>query len=144
MCGNNKCIPQSWTCNKFNDCGDNSDESPEKCSREWTEGKGKRLKEYITLEEITCKPSEYRCENLVCISDSLTCDGSNDCGDWSDELKCGLNECLLNSRCQHMCVDDKIGFHCLCRKGYELADDGLSCVGMFPVSKGVNVWTLLP
>ena len=31
VCGNNKCIPMAWACDKDNDCGDNTDEDPRFC-----------------------------------------------------------------------------------------------------------------
>lgn len=33
-------------------------------------------------------PNEFQCQNQRCINSSLRCDGWNDCGDMSDELKC--------------------------------------------------------
>lgn len=43
----------------------------------------------IALEDVTCKPGQFRCEYPRCISSVNRCDGENNCGDWSDEEGCG-------------------------------------------------------
>lgn len=39
----------------------------------------------------TACPKKFQCNNQRCIKPELKCDGYNDCGDMSDELKC--SEC---------------------------------------------------
>ncbi|XP_072021948.1 uncharacterized protein [Amphiura filiformis] len=72
-CNNNNCVPVSWLCDGFNNCGDGSDEYPI----------------YPTCEPfVDCPNGLERCpgvDNVVCIYPEWRCDGSNDCGDWSDE-----------------------------------------------------------
>jgi len=40
-------------------------------------------------------PDNFYCHNKVCINANLTCNGQDDCGDFSDEDKC--SEYLLNN-----------------------------------------------
>lgn len=39
----------------------------------------------------TCLQNEFNCTNGLCINSSRVCDGSDDCGDFSDEIICGKN-----------------------------------------------------
>ena len=37
-----------------------------------------------------CPEGKFRCRDMFCLPERLTCNGENDCGDNSDELKvCG-------------------------------------------------------
>ncbi|XP_077296047.1 uncharacterized protein LOC143918173 isoform X2 [Arctopsyche grandis] len=69
QCANGKCIPISWVCEGEDDCGDNSDESPQECNKEIR----------------TCSEKEFRCKTGRCIPLSWQCDGEKDCSDSSDE-----------------------------------------------------------
>ena len=40
----------------------------------------------------SCSIGQYRCLNGQCISGSSVCDGSDSCGDNSDESQCGTSE----------------------------------------------------
>lgn len=44
--------------------------------------------EYEAVDVKDPCPQQFQCKNQKCISKALTCDGWNDCGDMSDELKC--------------------------------------------------------
>lgn len=67
QCANKRCIPESWQCDTFNDCEDNSDEDSSHCASR------------------TCRPGQFRCANGRCIPQAWKCDVDNDCGDHSDE-----------------------------------------------------------
>ncbi|XP_006825065.1 uncharacterized protein LOC102806431, partial [Saccoglossus kowalevskii] len=64
-CENKRCIPNSWRCDNWDDCGDNSDE-----------------------EYCGCQAHQFPCENRECVYASWQCDGYDDCGDNSDERGC--------------------------------------------------------
>lgn len=69
-CANGRCVPYSYRCDHYNDCGDNSDET--RCHFR------------------ACNRTEFTCKNARCISSALVCDGIDNCHDnnASDEKNC--------------------------------------------------------
>ena len=63
-CSSGMCIPESWQCDYYNDCGDNGDE----------------------VDGCVCDLSfEFECTAGGCINGTWMCDGEADCVDGSDE-----------------------------------------------------------
>uniref|UniRef100_A0A2C9KAN0 EGF-like domain-containing protein n=1 Tax=Biomphalaria glabrata TaxID=6526 RepID=A0A2C9KAN0_BIOGL len=77
QCQNGRCIPNSYRCDRDNDCLDRTDEL--NCP-----------------EATTCPANRFKCDNGQCISSVWVCDGDNDCGDMTDEKNCSAKTC--NSR----------------------------------------------
>lgn len=85
------------------DCSDNSDENATMCEN---------FPSYCRQN-----PEKFLCASGSCINSSLVCSGLDDCGDWSDEAMCNINECEY-TECDHICQDLKIGYECICHPGF--------------------------
>lgn len=64
------CIHQSWVCDGDRDCPGGSDESVARC------------------HNVTCRPDQFQCKNMVCIPGHQHCSGQAECTDQSDEENC--------------------------------------------------------
>ncbi|KAK8763872.1 hypothetical protein V5799_033525 [Amblyomma americanum] len=113
QCANMHCIPGQLECNGLNECHDGSDEN------------------HCNNTAKKCDPeTEFDCGGNHCIPKNLVCDGKNDCGAYEDEPRdrCHENECAKdNGGCSDICRDDPVGYHCECRPGFRLMEDGKTC-----------------
>uniref|UniRef100_A0A8C5MNC8 LDL receptor related protein 3 n=1 Tax=Leptobrachium leishanense TaxID=445787 RepID=A0A8C5MNC8_9ANUR len=78
LCGNGKCIPNTWKCNYADECGDNSDER--NCSVPSTES-----------HPSLCPSGTFPCSAALstqCLSNELRCNTVKDCINGSDEENC--------------------------------------------------------
>ena len=62
-----------------------------------------RTRMSAAIDERPCNGTEYMCEHdQHCISRSLLCDGTNDCGDWSDEQQDCKRQYICTYACMHV------------------------------------------
>ncbi|XP_076158573.1 uncharacterized protein lrp13b [Alosa pseudoharengus] len=105
-----QCIPQSWRCDGTNDCHDHSDET----------GCG----------QVKCLTGKFPCRSGECVDLALVCNGATNCLDSSDEGPgCAKSNCTSSGspRCDHTCVQTPHGARCMCKAGFRLQADGLTC-----------------
>ncbi|XP_054256859.1 putative vitellogenin receptor [Macrosteles quadrilineatus] len=123
-----RCIPQEWTCDRANDCGDNSDEDPSLCQHRGIANKalGHGISECL----------EFTCKNKKCLPFIKVCDGKADCEDGSDEGgRCGRG--CADAGCMDKCQETPSGPKCACFHGYQLSGDSKSCTDVDECALGI-------
>ncbi|XP_075432481.1 low-density lipoprotein receptor-related protein 3 isoform X1 [Ascaphus truei] len=78
LCGNGKCVPNTWKCNAIDECGDYSDE--QNCTAPSTE-----------TQSSLCPAGTFPCNvahSIQCLSNELRCNTVKDCINGSDEENC--------------------------------------------------------
>uniref|UniRef100_A0A8C6XVP1 LDL receptor related protein 1B n=1 Tax=Naja naja TaxID=35670 RepID=A0A8C6XVP1_NAJNA len=124
-CADGRCLLNSqWQCDGDFDCPDHSDEDP--------------INIKCRSAEQSCNNSFFMCKNGKCIPQEDVCDAKQDCGDGSDERNCHINECLSKkvSGCSQDCQDLPVGYKCKCWPGFQMKEDGKTCVDIDECSSG--------
>ncbi|XP_068116231.1 low-density lipoprotein receptor-related protein 3 [Hyperolius riggenbachi] len=83
LCGNGKCIPNTWRCNSMDECGDSSDER--NCTTSAKEP-----------HPNLCPPGTFPCSmgrSTQCMSNELRCNAVKDCLTGVDEKNCPELKC---------------------------------------------------
>ncbi|KAK7085679.1 Exosome complex protein, partial [Halocaridina rubra] len=72
------------------------------------------------VKDRDCPQGSHKCDNGACVNYTLLCNRQDDCGDYSDEHMCNINECLGIQVCAHRCKDKLIGYECQCNEGFRI------------------------
>ena len=103
-CKNTKgCAPYAKLCDHVNDCQDGSDENITVCDDL------KHHKDSALLRSTCQAKDQFGCTNGACVPLKALCNGQDECGDFSDEASCDVNECENPYTCAHICRDKPIG-----------------------------------
>lgn len=125
-----RCVPRELQCDGRPHCGGKGgrgDEDPDLCSS-YHRDVGTPATVLSVVAGDTCEAGHWRCAGGRCVSRSLLCDARDDCGDNSDEIRCGIDECLNhNGGCSGGCTDVAVGRSCWCAEGFRLQQDMTSC-----------------
>ena len=89
--GYSQCLPKSQHCDSIGQCTDDTDER--NCQRSCSDGmklcNNNCIRDDQDCVESVCNYDDYKCEDKSsCISVTKKCDGTEDCGDGSDEVAC--------------------------------------------------------
>ncbi|XP_041974246.1 low-density lipoprotein receptor-related protein 1 [Aricia agestis] len=122
-CGG-RCVDEPLVCDGRDHCqdgkanGTGSDEDPLACSS-FASAFGTEAEASAAVASGDGCAGAWRCGNGACVPLSALCDGRDHCGDYTDEWRCNVNECvLLNGGCAHNCTDLPVGRACWCRPGW--------------------------
>ncbi|XP_060807225.1 prolow-density lipoprotein receptor-related protein 1 [Amyelois transitella] len=117
-----RCVPANAVCDGRDHCldglgeGAGSDEDPAMCSSYQSALGGESG---AAGGRGACARAQWRCRGGACVPRAALCDGEDDCGDYSDEAGCNINECLVNNGgCAHNCSELAVGRGCWCRAGW--------------------------
>ena len=115
---------------------DGSDENITVCDEK------KHHKDSALLRSTCQAKDQFGCNNGACVPLKALCNGQDECGDFSDEASCDVNECANPYTCAHICKDKSIGYECSCHAGFRkraddpsLCDDIDECVEEHPCSQ---------
>lgn len=108
------CAPYAKLCDGFEDCQDGSDENNTVCQALF------HHKETALLKSKCQAKDQYGCANGACVPLMALCNGQDECGDYSDEAACHVNECENPLTCAHICKDKEFGYECSCQPGFRI------------------------
>ena len=66
-------------------------------ARKLTTKDKRKLRAMYGCNDGVCGRSQFHCANDKCVPESYTCDGDNDCGDFSDETICDTCKCTYDA-----------------------------------------------